>query len=72
MKLTAEDLYELKVIDKIIKETDEGSDVAFRKTANELKNEINFWILEMSKWSKEQIKQDRYMKFRNMGEFINL
>ncbi len=70
MKLTAKDLYELNIIDKIIKEpTSEG---AFEKIANSMKKEIKSSISEMLKMNKEQLVQQRYNKFRNMGEYINL
>lgn len=70
MKLTAKDLYELNIIDKIIKEpTSEG---AFEKTANSMKKEIKSSISEMLKMNKEQLVEQRYNKFRNMGEYINL
>lgn len=70
MKLTAKDLYDLKIIDKIIKEpTGEG---AFEKIANNLKKEIKSSISEMNSKNKEQIVEERYDKFRNMGEYINL
>ena len=70
MKLTADDLYELKVIDKVIKESNELTEEAFEKTAKVLKKEIKNSISEMNKLSKEDIVNDRYNKFRNMGEFI--
>lgn len=70
MKLTAKDLYELNIIDKIIKEpTSEGS---FEKIANSMKKEIKSSISEMLKMNKEQLVEQRYNKFRNMGEYINL
>lgn len=70
MKLTAKDLYELNIIDKILKEpTGEG---AFEKIANSMKKEIKSSISEMLKMNKEQLVEQRYNKFRNMGEYINL
>lgn len=70
MKLTAKDLYELNIIDKIIKEpTGEGS---FEKISNSMKKEIKSSISEMLKMNKEQLVEQRYNKFRNMGEYINL
>ncbi len=70
MKLTAKDLYDLKIIDKIIKEsTGEG---AFEKIAGNLKKEIKSSIAEMNSKNKEQIVEERYYKFRNMGEYIKL
>ncbi len=70
MKLTAEDLYKLKVIDKVIKEPNEEIEESFKKTANQLKKEIKQSISEMKTLSKEVIQQERYLKFRNMGEYI--
>ena len=54
MKLTAKDLYDLKVIDKIIKEPKEINDEAFDKVIP------------------EEIVEQRYQKFRNMGEYTTL
>ena len=70
MKLTAKDLYELNVIDKIIKEPD-GED-SFDKVCNSLKREIKNDISEMMRKSIDDIIEERYQKFRNMGEFITL
>lgn len=72
MKLTAKDLYDLKVIDKIIKEPKEGEQEDFYKIVTNLKNQINKTINEMKNLNKEEIVQERYDKFRNMGEFINI
>ena len=72
MKLTADDLYKLKVIDKVIKEPNCNEEESFTKIANNLKKEINLAISEMNKLSTEDIVQDRYEKFRNMGEYKNV
>ena len=72
MKLTAHDLYDLKVIDKIIKEPQEINDENFQKVAKTLKKEIQNIINEMKDMSEEEIVEDRYQKFRNMGEFITI
>ena len=61
MKLTAYDLYDLKVIDKIIEESDE--------TANTLKYEICKAIDELLQLSDEELVEDRYAMFRNIGEY---
>ena len=70
MKLTAEDLYELKVIDKIIKEPKGDLEESFKKVAKSLRKEISNTIKEMKDMSYEQIVEERYQKFRNMGEYI--
>ena len=65
MRLTAEDLYDLNIIDKIIKEP-KGED-SFNKISNNLKKEIKKSIDEMQSFTKEELVQNRYDKFRKMG-----
>lgn len=72
MKLTAKDLYDLKVIDKIIKEPKEMNEEDFEKVVKNIKKEIQNSISEIKKLTKEEIVEERYQKFRNMGEFVNL
>lgn len=72
MKLTAKDLYDLKVIDKIIKEPKEVNDEEFKKIAKKIKMAIETSIIELKKLSKEEIREERYLKFRNIGGFINI
>ena len=69
MKLTAKDLLELKVIDKIIKEPKEYNEENFKRIADSLKKEIQKEIEQMKYLNESQIVENRYMKFRNMGEF---
>ncbi|MCI8273866.1 MAG: acetyl-CoA carboxylase carboxyltransferase subunit alpha [Clostridia bacterium] len=69
MKLTAEDLYELKIIDKIIKEPLEITDESFKKVSKSLKKDIEEEIAKMVKMSKQEIIQKRYEKFRNINNF---
>jgi acetyl-CoA carboxylase carboxyl transferase subunit alpha len=70
MKLTAQDLYDLKVIDKIIKEPEGDPEEVLLKVSKSLKKEILNSIKEMQEMNPEEIKENRYQKFRNMGEFI--
>lgn len=72
MKLTAKDLYELKVIDKIIKEPKGDEEESFKKVAKSLRNEIENAVEEMKDMSPEMLVEDRYQKFRNMGEYKTL
>ena len=69
MKLTAKDLKELKVIDKIIKEPEGDEQESFNTISENLKKEILKTIKEYSKKSPEEIKEDRYQKIRNIGEY---
>lgn len=72
MKLTAEDLYELNVIDKIIKEPKGDIDDSFKNVVKQLKKEIKEFMVQISKSTKEEIKESRYEKFRKMGEFVRI
>jgi acetyl-CoA carboxylase alpha subunit len=72
MKLTAKDLYDLNVIDKIIKEPSGDLEKSFETVCKNLKKEITNIINEMSTLDSEQLVEERYKKFRNMGEYINL
>ena len=67
MKLTAKDLYELKVIDKIIEE-----DESFENTVSSLKNEIIETMKILKSKDKENLLEERYGKYRNMGEYVEL
>ena len=68
MKLTAKDLYDLKVIDKIIKEPQDD----FEKLIKSLKKEIVTQIKELEELTPEELQEQRYQKFRQMGEFKNV
>lgn len=70
MKLTAKDLYELKVIDKIIEEPSENEEENFISVTKKLKKEIQSDIKEMKSMDEEKLVEDRYKKFRNMGETV--
>ena len=66
MKLTAQDLLELNIIDKIVAEK------SFEQTAQYLKSEIESAVLELKKLSAEELVKSRYQKYRNMGEFVTI
>ena len=68
MKLTAKDLYGLKVIDKIIDEPEDNFDILIQN----LKNKIVETVDELKKLSKDDIVENRYRKFRNMGEYFEI
>ena len=69
MKLTAKDLYELNIIEKIIPEKNEISEENFSKTSEILKKEIIKEIKKTNKMTSEQILEERYKKFRNITSF---
>ena len=73
MKMTADDLYKFKVIDKIIKEPEDGgAEKDVKLVADELKKNILKYIKELKKLPIEELIEKRYQKFRNMGEYTEI
>ena len=66
MKITAEDLKKLKIIDKIIKEPNGGAQKDFGTVSENLKEYIISSIKELKELSKQELVQKRYEKFRKM------
>ena len=64
MKLTAQDLYNFKIIDKIIEEKE-----AFEIVAKNMSQEILKLVNELNTMSKTEIIQQRYLKFRQIGDY---
>ena len=64
MKLTAQNLLELNIIDKIVEEK------SFEQTAKDLKTEIERGVAELKKLSADELVESRYQKYRNMGEYV--
>ncbi|MCL1972176.1 MAG: acetyl-CoA carboxylase carboxyltransferase subunit alpha [Endomicrobia bacterium] len=69
MKITAADLLNLKVVDEIIKEPLGGAHVDSAKTAANIKSAINKCLKQYEDMSPQEIADDRYDKFRNLGVF---
>ena len=73
MKMTADDLYKFKVIDKIIKEPEDGgAEKDVKSVADELKKNILKYVKELKKLPIEELIEKRYQKFRNMGEYTEI
>lgn len=67
MKITAEDLQELKIIYKIIKEPEEGvTEKTLEKVSTQLKKYLKQTILELQKENTEKLLENRYEKFRKI------
>lgn len=69
LKITGKDLMELEIIDGIVKEPMGGAHYDYDFIGNELKTDILKYIKELQKMSPEELKNDRYDKFRRMGVF---
>ncbi len=68
MKITAKDLYDFKIVDKIIKEPKDD----FDKLANNIKKELVSSVKELQQLSVKELVEQRYKKYRNMGEYKKL
>lgn len=69
MKITAQDLYDLKVIDGIIKEAKGGAHNDKEETAKNIKKYIEKALDELCKMTPEELQKDRYEKFRKIGNY---
>ena len=69
LKITGKHLMELKLADAIIQEPKGGAHTDLKAAANNLKTAILENLAELQKMTAEEILQDRYDKFRAMGEF---
>jgi acetyl-CoA carboxylase carboxyl transferase subunit alpha len=67
MKLTAADLKELKVVDKIIKEPYGGAHNNKEESAMNLKSAVLEELEELMKCDMDKILENRYNKFRKIG-----
>ncbi len=66
MKMTANDLKKLGIIDKIIKEPEDGAQNDFERIVEDIKKYLIKNIKELEKLSEEELLAQRYQKFRNM------
>jgi acetyl-CoA carboxylase carboxyl transferase subunit alpha len=69
MKITAADLLELGVIEKVIKEVPGGADKDFTFTANLLKTKLEIEVRILKEKDTETLLEERYQRFRKFGEF---
>jgi acetyl-CoA carboxylase carboxyl transferase subunit alpha len=70
MKITAKDLKQYDIIDKVIKEPSGGAHKDVDRMASDIKKELieSFGILK--KQSINELLENRYNKFRSMGKYI--
>ena len=70
MKLTAEDLLKLEVIEKIIPEPESGIENDLKFTTDIMKNALIEKLKELCAKSTEELLQGRYDRFRKFGNYI--
>lgn len=69
MKITAEDLEALKIIEGIIKEPVGGAQKDFKKVVAELQRVLAEELEGLQKLSSEELLSSRYERFRKFGDF---
>lgn len=75
MKLTANDLYDMGIIETVIKEPDikdskkTSQSVDFEMIASEIKQEIQTTVQKLKSKTKDEIVEERYQKFRKISGF---
>lgn len=69
MRVTANDLLELGIIEKVIKEADGGAENDFGFTANLMKSKLEVELKQLLEMDTETLLQERYDRFRKFGEF---
>ena len=69
LKITANDLLKFDIIDGVVKEPMGGAHYDPQMTANNLKQMLLSNLDEMANMSAQELKDDRYSKFRRMGVF---
>lgn len=70
LKITSNDLLKLGIIDTEIKEPLGGAHTNYEKTASNIKSAITKALADLEKLSPDELKEERYNKFRSMGQFL--
>jgi acetyl-CoA carboxylase carboxyl transferase subunit alpha len=70
LRLTAEDLDQLGLIDTIIPEPEGGAQENPETAAENLRQALRHSLLELAGLTGEQLVEHRYAKFRKMGNFF--
>lgn len=69
MRITAPDLKNLNVIDEIIPEVKGGAHRNVKAQANEIEKVLKASLAELTKLSENELVNNRYEKFKKIGEF---
>ena len=70
LKLTAQDLLGLGLVDAIIPEPPEGAHADADQAADSVRAALRAALAELGALSREQLLEQRYVKFRRMGNFF--
>jgi len=69
LKITAKDLYEMNIVDKIIYEPLGGAHKDFLKVAEAVKKEIVEYTTNLIEQPIEKLVEKRYKKYRDLGQY---
>ena len=70
LKITGDDLIKFNIVDEIIKEPIGGAHYNSEEMANNLKSCLVKSLKEFSKMTGEELRNQRYAKFRSLGVFL--
>lgn len=66
MKITAEDLYEMKLIEEIISEKEPASLITIKEISKQIEKKLSGFLQKYHGMTKEDIQSQRYERFRRM------
>lgn len=70
LRIRAQDLLDLGIIDKIIPEPPGGAHVDYEQTFKNVDQQLNLTLKKLEQKSPEERLKERHQKFRNIGTFI--
>lgn len=70
MKITAADLQQLRIVEQIIPEPQGGAHKDVALAAERIKVVLWQHLCELKQLSAEQLREDRYYKFRKIGQYV--
>ena len=70
LKITGPDLMKLGIVDEVLKEPSGGNNWAPLQAGDTLKNALEKHLSELLALSPDELRQNRYTKFRKMGKYL--
>jgi len=70
LKITGPDLMRLGIVDEVLKEPSGGNNWAPLQAGDTLKNALEKHLAELLLLSREELRDNRYSKFRKMGKYL--
>jgi len=70
LKITGPDLMKLGIVDEVLKEPSGGNNWAPLQAGDTLKNALEKHLSELLDLSPDELRDNRYSKFRKMGKYL--